>query len=541
MNRRWIFPLLIVLFCIPLMIPFLKSGYFPTHDGEWAIVRLAEMHREIKDGQIPPRWAGYLNHGYGYPLFLFTYPFPYYAGELFYLIGFGLTTSIKILFILSILGSALAMYLLGQTIYGKWGGLASSILYIYAPYRMVNLYVRGSLGESLALIFFPLLFWLFYKLIYDNSRLIVLIPILLAAFILTHNAMVVLFMPILCLWILWHLYQVKFDRSVVFRVLIYIELGILLSAYFWLPAIIEKSYIALSQVPLANISENFVSLGELFSNKWYFGIRPPLQVGMIQIIIFCIICLLYILNIKKDKNRKMVIFFGLITSIVFSLLFPISSLVWKLPLLKEIDFPWRILATLTFLLAFIGGGLKIATNKCLMIVGLILAVGFNYQFIQTQSRLNKADDYYETNDATTTSADELMPIWVTDKLRNRPQNKIEVYSQVTSLSPPIPEGNIWKLMNDKSQSLDLEINSTQPLLVKINTLFFPGWSLKIDGKKEQLTSATELITFTVPSGNHNINLYFARTPVRWIADIISLIGLTGLIWVIWKKPKILFH
>ena len=32
------------------------------------------MVRELKEAQFPPTWAGYLNHGYGYPLLLFTYP-----------------------------------------------------------------------------------------------------------------------------------------------------------------------------------------------------------------------------------------------------------------------------------------------------------------------------------------------------------------------------------------------------------------------------------------------------------------------------------
>lgn len=69
--------LILLFFTFLFTFPFFKSGYFATQDGEWAIVRLAEMGRELRDIQIPPRWSDFLNHGYGYPLFLFTYPFPY--------------------------------------------------------------------------------------------------------------------------------------------------------------------------------------------------------------------------------------------------------------------------------------------------------------------------------------------------------------------------------------------------------------------------------------------------------------------------------
>ena len=95
--------LLVIIFVSFLFtLPFFKDGYFQTHDGEWAIIRLAEMGREIRDLQIPPRWSSFLNHGYGYPLFLFTYPLPFYLGYLISLVGVGLTSSIKLVFVLTV-------------------------------------------------------------------------------------------------------------------------------------------------------------------------------------------------------------------------------------------------------------------------------------------------------------------------------------------------------------------------------------------------------------------------------------------------------
>ncbi len=108
----------IVLISIPLLIPYFHSGYFPTHDGEWAVVRLSDMFRELKDMQIPARFSGNLNSGYGYPLFNFAYPFPYYFGILFHILGFSFVNTTKILFALTIPFSALLCFLL-QEIFGK--------------------------------------------------------------------------------------------------------------------------------------------------------------------------------------------------------------------------------------------------------------------------------------------------------------------------------------------------------------------------------------------------------------------------------------
>ena len=84
---------------IPVILPYFQAGYFPTHDGEWAVVRLADMFRTIRDLQIPARYSGELNFGYGYPLFNFAYPMPYYLGILMYMLGAGFVDTIKILFV----------------------------------------------------------------------------------------------------------------------------------------------------------------------------------------------------------------------------------------------------------------------------------------------------------------------------------------------------------------------------------------------------------------------------------------------------------
>src|SRR3989338_10799597 len=102
---------LLLLLAAGLVWPYFKPGFFTTDDGEWAVIRLAEMVRELKDWQIPPRWSDYLNHGFGYPLFSFTYPLPYYLGAALRLLGLNLVDSVKLLFISSVFLSGLTMYL----------------------------------------------------------------------------------------------------------------------------------------------------------------------------------------------------------------------------------------------------------------------------------------------------------------------------------------------------------------------------------------------------------------------------------------------
>ncbi len=152
--------ILIVLFIISLIgiVSFFHSGFFPSHDGEWMVVRFSDFHRSLADGQWPARWAGRLNFGFGYPVFNFLYPGTFYLTEIFHLLKLNFVNSVKATFIMSYLLSGIFMFLFARQWWGKWGGLAAAVLYLYTPYRFVDMYVRGSLGESVAFIFPPLIF-----------------------------------------------------------------------------------------------------------------------------------------------------------------------------------------------------------------------------------------------------------------------------------------------------------------------------------------------------------------------------------------------
>ena len=267
-----------ILISFPVILPFFHPGYFPTHDGEWAVVRLGDMFRTLRDFQIPPRYSGALNFGYGYPLFNFTYPMPYYLGTLIHFLGFGFVDSIKILFALSVPFSAFFMFVASRKLWkNTWAGVVSSVLYVYFPYRMVDLYVRGSIGESLSFVLFPLLFYLDIKLIEKPSYFWVLgVGVSLAILVTTHNIMTVLFLPV---WILFIICKVIFDKKKdsIKPITISVFLGIGLSAFFWIPALFEKHLILLSQTPIADRNLYFVNLSQLLLGRWGYGVPTDLN------------------------------------------------------------------------------------------------------------------------------------------------------------------------------------------------------------------------------------------------------------------------
>jgi hypothetical protein len=58
---------------------------------------------------------------------------------------------------------------------------------------------------------------------------------------------------------------------------------------------------------------------------------------------------------------------------------------------------------------------------------------------------------------------------------------------------------------------------------------FPGWQVRVDGAEVPLEtpSPTGRIRVTITPGLHRLEASFERTPVRWVADITSVLVALG--------------
>jgi uncharacterized membrane protein YfhO len=72
----------------------------------------------------------------------------------------------------------------------------------------------------------------------------------------------------------------------------------------------------------------------------------------------------------------------------------------------------------------------------------------------------------------------------------------------------------------------IAVYATQDSTVVVNTLYFPGWVV-FEGKRNIAIDFTKngIIEFTVPKGDHTVRVQFQETPIRTVADMISLLGL----------------
>jgi hypothetical protein len=157
-------------------------------DSPFLFFRLHQVMANLHEGVFPVRWMPDAAYGLGYPFFNFYASLPYYFAAGFNAIGFDLLTSIKIVQTLGFVFAGFALYGWAQRHFtSRWAAWLAAVAYVYAPFHLVNVYVRGdSLSEFYAFLFYPLILWSVDRL-FDSPRNWPLLALSYGGLILTHN------------------------------------------------------------------------------------------------------------------------------------------------------------------------------------------------------------------------------------------------------------------------------------------------------------------------------------------------------------------
>lgn len=537
--------IVLIIFTIPLFLPLLRPGFFPMQDDLQAF-RVHQMVKCLKDFQIPCRWIPDMGYGYGYPQFNFYPPSVFYLGGILSLSGIQVIDTVKILFILGFVLSAITMFIFLKTLVGEWPAFVGSLLYSYAPYKAAEVYVRGSLSEFFSFIFFPLIFWAGLKLVQSGHlKYAVWLSVSIGLLLTTHNLMSFIFLPIAGIWIITLIIIWK-KWKVIAKVILSCLLGLGLAAFFTIPVLFEGKFVHLETLTggYFDFRQHFVNLQQIFlSNHFGYGssyIGPDddlaLSTGIVHWILGLTAVILAIVNFKKDAQlSKLVLTMGAVEIIVLFLMHQRSTFIWeRLNLLVWLQFPWRFLSDSVFILSFLGAAaiyMMARLNKNLGIalgVAAILSVYLLHaSFFQPKEWLNISDrDKFSGKNwekQLTISIFDYLPTFA--KL---PPNK---------KAPELPdtlEGEVNFISFKKGSNFQKgELEVKKDAILRFPLFDFPGMEVKID---KRLVShwnndcrnqeyCLGLITFYVPVGKHIVEAKLKDTPVRAFGNIITLISI----------------
>lgn len=498
---------LLFLLTLPAVTALLRPGFFPSHDGTWMAVRLSAFHQALRDGQFPVRWSIRLNHGFGYPVFNFLYPLPFYFGELFYLVSGSLTQAIKLVFIGSFLASALTMFIWLKSKFSFWPALAGSLLYLYTPYRFVDTYVRGSVGESLGFVFIPVLFYAIDMLHRQPKTAIILGAFATAATILSHNVFVI-FVILAAVYGLLSL-----PRRYLKHLVLSLLLGAALSAYFWVPALVELKYVYASKMSVANPVDHLASLRQLLWPSWGYGPSATgvnamsVQIGLVNLGIILASVVFFRRNL-----------FLLTSLTAIFLMHQFAAPVWSfLPGVAVIQFPWRLLSLTTFATAVLAAYL-VKKPAASIFIGL-LAILFTVTYARPSQYTFLPDSFYATNDDSTTVQGEYLPLWVTQPPKERIAERAVFVSGTGSITD-------YKETNTQIHFKIDAVQKESTAVIKLAQTYYPGWRVAVTSRPVAIdTQYNGVIAFTVPKGQSQVLVNWQEPSWRQAANYASLLTL----------------
>lgn len=495
--------------------PLFGKNYIPTHDGEYHIIRIVEFANMLKDGHLVPRWALTMNSGYGVPIFNYHYPLPSYIGSLVRLATGDAVYAFQMSMGLGYVAATVAAALWLWALFGLLPALVGTTVAAFVPYMFVDLYVRGSIGEIWAIAF------LFMALYWIEKKQYALFSTAFGFLIVSHNILAMLFSPFILI------YSLIRSRAA----LPWMTGGLGLSAFFWLPALLEQKYVV--GLNTANFREHFVAIHELLIPSWgtefsgtgSIGNKISFQIGVLPLLVMT--AALWISRHEKSKSLKslMRLCMSVIVFCVF-LMLPVSRSFWELiKPLQLIQYPWRLLSFVIpisgFAAAYWASKMK---KQWLALCISLAAVLFAVSYARPVRYAPRNEAYYLSRsnftDGTSSMGNSFSTIWTGWKSQ-RPQAPVTVEGGVLTGQSPT------KYLDKK-----YTVSMTREGAVTVNTLYFPGWKAFVDGQETPVNYKNHgLIELTIPSGDHSIVVAFTDTWPRKLGNVISLASLAAILFL----------
>jgi hypothetical protein len=536
--------------------PLVGPPYFlDAHDAPHSIFFLNQFDQAIRDGALYPRWGVDFALGYGYPLFDIYSTLALYVAEAFVLLGAGLTAAVKITYVIAFVLSGLTMYAFVKRVLCPQAGVVAAAIYMFAPYRLLDIYVRSAFAEFCALSIMPLVLLLFYELVRRPSSLrLVFAGLAYAALFLTHAATAALFTMLLLPYVLFLLAsKVREGRVPVLRAVgLCVGAGILalsVAAIFLLPMLVEKGYIVESQWTQGSFeyAKHFVYPSQLFSPYWGYGYageglqdEMSLQLGVAAVTL-ALVGAVYSLA-RRPRGWPQVCFFIVALLVIVGAMMPFARPLWGvLPLSAFVQFPWRLLGLAALPVAFLSGaaaqalgegawpgGRTIDARVAVLALVIVLA-SYGYTVPEYTAPSARSEQPVAIIDFESFYPPDRvgMTVWASKQPQDSP-----LVSQYESGQPLIKavglgEGMHIEMIGHGATHEDVQVWSVDGGELQFYTYYFPGWRGYVDGREVQIypMGPYGLITLRVPPGGHEVSIRFGTTPVRVIGTLVTVASL----------------
>lgn len=556
-------------------LPLFSRFFYRSLDITFHAARINGIYEGMRTGQFPVRINPTQLGGYGY-ITGGMYPqlFLYFPAILKF---FHVSTllGLQLLIFAANLATPLFTYKAIRNIFGnEKTALMAAAFYTLNPYRLINFYSRGALGEGLAMVFLPLVLWGTYEILWKRREKWWILALgmtgVLSCHVLSLELYAMLVLGEMAIWI--------FSRKknhVLQRVLAMVKAAVytvLLNLYFLGPFLVFcrlKPWCFLGTFQDDLYTLDMVRAFEPFA-KWGYVYFPLGEKALMSVtlgsVVLAGICLFGAVLLKKENaGEEEAVQLGkryLVLGSLFSFLalwaFPWEQVLqskWLAQTLGAIQFPWRSFGVAALLFSAVTAvavtiweeqgkqvwqGVLWPVLLCVLLLESGSYFGDIAHSAETlgQTELDAANytdnlylcenflpTYFYTPEYTHISCDIGEHIsWI-----NSPNTSpVEVCEE--------PETVRWTNYRKEGLHISADVSSKEDFYAAFPLCNYPGYHILVDGVETEGYTMYSLLSCDLPRGTHHIEIDWV-TPLSFrICDIASLcVVAVSLVWCLRRK------
>ncbi len=542
---------------VPALVPLVHGGFFESADGRLHLDRLAALDQAVRAGVLLPRWFPDLAFGYGHPVLNFYGPLSYYLALPFTLLGASPIVALKLVFAAALVGSGLGMLLLARRHLDRGAAAVAAIVYVYLPYHLLDVYVRGAVAETLTFAWLPLILWSLNRLVAgraeDRQHFTWLSGLLTAALVITHSLSAVLVAPVLAAYVVLLLVERR-DARALGRMTLAMVVGLGASAFHWLPIVAEARYVGLGYGTSQGYQNHLLPLSGLvsFSPAYDYtsqaGAPVTYPLGLMQaaLMIAGLAAACWPGARRWLPRPGVVRLFGVVGLVSAFMVTTASLPVWRAlePVLAFLQYPWRFELLTVLGTAVLAGALaqaviagckrwgrRIEHAAAWTMVGVLLVatVGaslWRLPFVPVQPDLAVEEMWRldrESGQVGTTWTGEYLPIGVTEQ-------RWAISRSATELAPSsspdavatMAAGELW-LTGVAATRYRFSLGAPLGTEVVLHQFYYPGWQARWQGQTVpgRAAGSLGLAAFDLGPGVGQLDVRLAHTPAQLWGTLIS--------------------
>lgn len=559
-NRKYHFPIfLAMMLFLTLAMMYFYHPLLDGHDYYFHKMRMEALITAIQEGRFPLYIDYNAIEGYGYLSKAFYSDFLLIPFALIGTFTNFMVAYQSMVFTITILCGVTTYIAVNKVYKSSFAASISGIAYTFCIYRLIDLYHRSALGETIAFTILPIVFLGLYHIIAgDYKRKWYIFTVGFCLLVYAHvisSVMAFIFVVILLLVYIKRL--IKEPKRIAYLALSGVA-ALPLLAYYFLPMIEQmmSDTFYFETNPVVLIQNNKYSIRDVI---WGLTCSPVVSenqqiMSRTGILLTLLICLRIFVSgkTKQIRNADVLAILGLLSVFFVTVFFPWER--FPFSKLNSIQFPWRFYEFTSFFFAVAGGyyaSLVVKSNKQALAFGIFVGIFTmitlgtdwkNFRYINAVRNIDpvgSVDNHFHIG-----MGKEYLPSKVpapiyTNKGGNVFPSLLFLHERGNTVISKNGISTIGHLTKDKGIT-SFSAKIILPDLMELPLVYYKGYKATLNGNDILVTeSDLGLVEISVIQSGR-VEVWYAGTTIQrfsWYFTLVCILGFAVLIFLLNRKQR----